>query len=147
MEIDSNIFSTDDDFNIDGDNDASPKLIQKKEIITLGNIKNHNKEDKSKKYNIYYIVTDHFGFIDPRANIRLPKKRSRSGLLRFSQKSDVDINDEYYNPTSNSNHEKVLSQIELLRQEELSNGVVLRAGKRTGNFETGTYSDILSMEG
>ncbi len=58
--------------------------------------------------------------------------------MRFSQQSD-----EYFNPNlTNTDLSNPGKDSEMIRQEGLSNGIVLSNKKRTANFETGEFPEM-----
>lgn len=58
---------------------------------------------------------------------------------RFKQDED------YYNPnTGQTDRQKPMEEIEIIRKKGLSNGVIIFDRKRTVNFETGKYSHYFS---
>jgi hypothetical protein len=63
--------------------------------------------------------------------------------MRFSESRNHQ-NDDYYNPREKqsdlNNHPG--KDVEMIRQEGLSNGIVLSSNKRTGNMETGEFPEM-----
>lgn len=59
--------------------------------------------------------------------------------MRFSEKQAND----YYNPNQKtSDHNVPGNEMEMIRQESLSNGIILGYGRRTANFETGEFAAL-----
>jgi hypothetical protein len=77
------------------------------------------------------LVTDMPGFIDPNSGVI-------NNTPRFSQQ-----NDDYYNPNqANSDPNVPGKELEMIRLEGLSNGIVMVNNKRTANFETGEFTEM-----
>jgi hypothetical protein len=77
-------------------------------------------------------VTDMPGYLDPYAGV--------NESPRFAQMSQ---NEDYFNPNqANSDPSLPGKEIEIIRQEGLSNGIVLVKNRRTANFETGEFTEM-----
>lgn len=85
------------------------------------------------------------GYILPYANIDSSQAENNKYYkqMRFTAQ-----NDDYFNPNQKSSDPmNPGKEIEMIRQEGLSNGVVIVNKKRTANFETGEYpSEEINLE-
>ncbi len=80
------------------------------------------------------------GYLD--VNVAYSGKLSRHPNYRFLQKSLSGQDDDYYNKENGSSDPNTPSkEIEMLRKESLSNGVLVLDKKRTCNVETGKYPE------
>lgn len=80
------------------------------------------------------------GYLD--YNLIYSGKLSRHPGYRFLQKSLSGQDDDYYNKENGSSDPNVPSkEVEMLRKESLSNGVLVVDRKRTCNVETGKYPE------
>lgn len=80
------------------------------------------------------------GYLD--VNMVYSGKLSRHPGYRFLQKSLSRQDDDYYNKENGSSDPNIPSkEIEMLRKESLSNGVLIVDRKRTCNVETGKYPE------
>ncbi len=103
---------------------------------------NQKKQKKPSQFNLnpqnvvnnLNIVTDLPGYIDPQANITSPPN------MRFAEQDE-----DYFNPKGKSSDANIPGkEIEIIRQEGLSNGIVLVNKKRTANVETGEFTEMFS---
>jgi hypothetical protein len=76
------------------------------------------------------------GYLD----VNMVTKRSKGrNMHRFKQ------DDDFYNPNIGSNDvQQPTKEMEILRKEGLSNGIVTFDNKRTVNFETGSYPEFFN---
>ena len=62
--------------------------------------------------------------------------------MRFTESNNKQEND-YFNPEAkNSNPNVPGKEMEMIRQEGLSNGIVLSENRRTANIETGEFPEM-----
>jgi hypothetical protein len=132
------------------DSDAGFLQLGENKTKRIIEVKNDGSDDELAfaQTNIHELLNQP-GYIDPWMGIRKSSLKNRRGYrnqaikrknsMRFTQKQDED----YFNPNpQNSDANIPGKELEMIRHEGLSNGVVLSKNKRTANFETGEFPDM-----
>jgi hypothetical protein len=92
------------------------------------------------KHKLYVSKKIRPGYLDK--NIVFTGNTKKHPVFRFMQKSLSGQDDDYFNKETGTNDpNKPSKEIEMLRKEGLSNGVLVVDRKRICNFETGKYPE------